>query len=217
MKLIMIRIAVCDDSEKDLAEVSNLLSEYILDILMPGMTGLDVVSEIRKGDDSVPVILLTNSKEYALEAYSLDVHQYLVKPVVKEHFFKKMDALFDGLHKRDEECVILHLSGGISRVPINNIICVELSDHIMTFYMRDGSALESKYLRTPFAEAAAPLMNDPRFLRPHHSFLVNMNYVDKMTKQYFYMKNGRIIKIAKQKSKEASTDYLNYLSKQWRP
>lgn len=245
----MIRIAVCDDNERDLEDVGKLLRAYIeeipdfpvelyafsssfellsnieknggydaylLDVLMPGMTGLDIISDIRKTDERVPVVIFTNSKEYALEAYSLDVCQYLLKPVSEIKLKKCLNQLFEGLRRREQEYIILHLSGGISRVQLNNIICVELSDHIMSFYMANGAVLESKYLRKPFAEAVAPLLNDSRFLRPHHSFIINMNYVDKMTKQYFFMKNGRMVKIAKQKSKDANTQYLNYLSSQWR-
>lgn len=189
---------------------------YIVDLIMPGVSGLELISNIRKKDKEVPVIILTHSKEYALEAYSLDVCQYILKPVGSEALFEKLNKITEGMKSTDDEYAVFHLNSGVSRIKLGSIICVELSDHVMSFYLSDGKMLESKYLRKPFAEAAGPILQDPRFLRPHHSFIINMNYVDKMTKQFFYMNNGRIVKIAKQKSKEATAQYMHYVSGRWK-
>ena len=44
----------------------------LMDIFMPGKTGIDAVRELRKEKYDVPVIFLTSSKEHALNAYEVD-------------------------------------------------------------------------------------------------------------------------------------------------
>jgi len=55
----------------------------LLDIQMPGMTGLDVVRAV--GADAMPPVIFTTAhEEYALEAFGVDALGYLLKPVRPE-------------------------------------------------------------------------------------------------------------------------------------
>ncbi len=53
------------------------------DILMPQMTGIELVSEIRKEDSKIPIVMVTahTDKEYLLSAVELHLEQYIVKPI----------------------------------------------------------------------------------------------------------------------------------------
>jgi DNA-binding NtrC family response regulator len=55
----------------------------VSDIQMPGMSGVELLSEVRAHDLDVPVILMTGDPriETAMEAVSVGALQYLVKPV----------------------------------------------------------------------------------------------------------------------------------------
>ncbi|WP_223607279.1 LytTR family DNA-binding domain-containing protein [Chryseobacterium sp. OSA05B] len=73
----------------------------ILDIEMPGMTGLQV-AEIISG--SKKIIFTTAYKEYAAEAFDLNVVDYVRKPIKKERLiqaFEKAKELVDVPHKKD--------------------------------------------------------------------------------------------------------------------
>ncbi len=67
----------------------------VLDVMMPGMDGLQTLNAIKKIDASVEVILLTGhtSLETALEGIQAGAFDYLVKPVdVDELSFRLQDA-----------------------------------------------------------------------------------------------------------------------------
>jgi two-component system, OmpR family, response regulator len=67
----------------------------VLDVMMPGMNGLQTLNAIKKIDASVEVILLTGhtSLEAALEGIQAGAFDYLVKPVdVDELAFRLQDA-----------------------------------------------------------------------------------------------------------------------------
>jgi len=56
----------------------------LLDVMMPGMSGLTAAHEIRSFDPAVRIIFLTSSPEYAVESYSVDAYYYMLKPGTPE-------------------------------------------------------------------------------------------------------------------------------------
>ena len=69
----------------------------LLDLRLPRVDGLEVLSEIKKHDEtkSIPVIVLTTSEaeKDVARAYENYVNSYLVKPVGFEDFSKMMNDL----------------------------------------------------------------------------------------------------------------------------
>ncbi|MFH1783232.1 MAG: DNA-binding response regulator [Candidatus Omnitrophota bacterium] len=73
----------------------------IVDMMMPGMTGIELVRKIKSRDPEQKVILLTgySSKDVLLEALRSDVDEYLEKPFDIKSTKKAIDRL---LNKKDE-------------------------------------------------------------------------------------------------------------------
>jgi DNA-binding NtrC family response regulator len=59
----------------------------LLDYMMPGMNGLDVLREIRGGESEVPVVMMTahGSIEVAVQAMKLGAYDFVLKPFEPEH------------------------------------------------------------------------------------------------------------------------------------
>lgn len=67
----------------------------VLDVMMPGMDGLETLREIKKIDDTVEVVLLTGHArvDAALEGVRAGAFDYLIKPVdIDELSFRLQDA-----------------------------------------------------------------------------------------------------------------------------
>jgi DNA-binding NtrC family response regulator len=64
----------------------------VLDVLMPGLGGLDVLDQIRKTDPQIKVILLTGrgSAEEDDQSVPLGAFDYLIKPVNIDDLIQKM-------------------------------------------------------------------------------------------------------------------------------
>jgi len=69
----------------------------ITDIEMPNMDGLTLCKNIRKEDKSTPILITTayTSTEYLLEAISLNLVRYLVKPMQEEELFESLSVCFE--------------------------------------------------------------------------------------------------------------------------
>ncbi len=57
----------------------DLYDIYILDVIMPAMTGIELGERLRGMGIRSPIIFLTNSKEYAVDSYSVRAFHYLIK------------------------------------------------------------------------------------------------------------------------------------------
>lgn len=91
-----------NDPKIFLSEINSIdCNVCILDIEMPGMTGLQVAELI---SDSKKIIFTTAYKEYAAEAFDLNVVDYVRKPIKKERLiqaFEKAKELVATPQKKD--------------------------------------------------------------------------------------------------------------------
>jgi len=74
------------------------------DVNMPGMTGLELVREIRRVDNSVPVLLITAfaTLDDAMEAVRAGAYHYLTKPVRDEDLMLWVRRALDEVRMRQE-------------------------------------------------------------------------------------------------------------------
>ncbi len=75
----------------------NLHDLVILDVRMPEMNGVQVLSEIKKIDVSLEVIIMTGytSVDTAKEIMKLGAYDYLLKPYAIAELLEKIDAAYD--------------------------------------------------------------------------------------------------------------------------
>lgn len=68
----------------------------ILDVMLPDITGLELLEELRKANSSVPVIFITGTEfsvESQVKAYKLGAINYLKKPVIPEVLLAQINQL----------------------------------------------------------------------------------------------------------------------------
>lgn len=75
--------------------VSGYYDVVILDVMLPGMNGFEVVSQIRRQKISTPVLMLTAKDEWTDKVAGLDAgaDDYLTKPFVPEELIARLHAL----------------------------------------------------------------------------------------------------------------------------
>ena len=73
-----------------------------LDVLMPGINGINTVREIRRYDMAVQIIFVTSSSEFAVQSYVVGAYYYQLKPIWKDSFFRLTDAVLAECRKRTQ-------------------------------------------------------------------------------------------------------------------
>jgi DNA-binding NtrC family response regulator len=92
---------------------TNEISAVITDIKMAGMSGLDLLAEIKKYDEEIPVIVLTaySSIESAVAALRNGAYDYISKPFVNEDLLRRLkNAISSRRLKKENAELRLELS-----------------------------------------------------------------------------------------------------------
>ena len=93
----------------------------VLDVMLPGKTGLEIVHDLRKEQKRVPVLLLTarDAKEDIVRGLNAGADDYLTKPIVIEEFRARMRALVRrGGAKRTEQVACR----AVTRPPVRSVV-----------------------------------------------------------------------------------------------
>ena len=70
----------------------------LLDIDMPGMNGMELAARIKQRHPGTAIVFLTGYSQYAVDAFSLHVSGYLLKPVDPERLAAEVDYALAGRH-----------------------------------------------------------------------------------------------------------------------
>ena len=99
---------------------------YLLDIYMPGVSGMSVATDLRSKGVRSPIIFLTSSTEHAVEAFGVDATHYLLKPYTQQHFFTAMDKAVQRISAHSADSIVLktgdhHPATGFDQAADGNI------------------------------------------------------------------------------------------------
>ncbi len=188
--------------------VENEYSPDILfmDIFMPGKLGIDAVKELRKMGNSCMAIFLTTSSDYALEAFSVDADQYLLKPVVEKELFRVLDRLLDKIRKK-KKYLAFRIDNRLHRVALHDIVFFEAQKKCQHVYLADGA---SYILRLTMARIFDMLSNYPEFVKVGISYIVNLEHVDSLDSREIHMDNGGKIFLPRGSYHPLMEKYFNY-------
>ena len=105
------------DPEAAIAELRDRdVDVLFLDIQMPGLTGFDLLEQL---DRDVPVVFTTAYDQYALEAFSVNSIDYLLKPIEAERLDRALDKLtrLAGQPRRDVRALARELATQLGAGP----------------------------------------------------------------------------------------------------
>lgn len=167
----------------DAMDAYNLLQEQtvdviLLDIEMPGMTGLELTKNL--GNKRPVIIFTTSKKEYAAEAFELNVADYIVKPVTPARFIQAIDKVREILNSNteelkfnNEEFIFIRDSNIVRRLKLDDILFAEaMGDYVKLHTLQKFFAIHTT-LRTVEERLQAP-----KFLKVHRSYIVAINKID---------------------------------------
>ena len=155
----------------------SIFDIVILDIVMPGMNGIQLGQALRNESIDQKIVYLTSSEEYALDSFRVRAFDYLLKPVEKKTLFPVLDEAISSIHIKKDKSLIIKTKETNARVTFDSILYAELAKHAIVYHLIGGKTVESTTLRTTFSEAMQELLTDRRFLLCGTSTLVNLHHI----------------------------------------
>lgn len=169
------QIDLFSDGDELIKNYPSGLDILFLDIMMERMDGLKTARLVRRMDDRVILFFVTSMVQYAIQGYRVDAMDFLVKPVSYMGLKVRMDRARLRLRKRETLCLEIRSTDGLRSVSAADICYLETCNHRVVIHTKTEAIPANCSLRSLEQE----LVGMP-FFRCHTSFLVNLNYVDKI-------------------------------------
>jgi len=168
----------------------------LIDIQMPGLSGLDVVTAIKELPNVPAVVFVTAYGEYAVKAFELDAVDYLMKPIDEErltHTIDKVDKRLSVVQPaavvkqdvRQEKSVIdieripVESKGKTLLLPMRDIVYISSRNDIVFVHTADNTFITRFTLKTLEERLASK-----SFLRVHRGYIVNLRHVIEIVPMY---------------------------------
>lgn len=157
----------------------------LLDIEMGEMDGVRMAKQLRRENDAVQIIFITDYSDYISEGYEVAALHYLMKPVREEKLHTVLDRAAEKLAK-NEKALYLKAGGEMVRVPIYKIRYVDVQGNYATLHAQTDVTVKKT-----LGELEKQL--DERFYRVGRSLLVNVACISRVTKTEIRLNDGSVL------------------------
>ena len=232
----MYKIAIVEDEEKQVQKIKKLLHQYekeklvdfeltffsdgdeivekydcsfdliLMDIMMQFMDGMTAAEEIRKKDETVIIIFITNMVNYAIKGYQVGAFDYILKPITYFPLEKSLNRALTKLNKEDSAVYInIGSNSNTQKLALKEICYIEIYAHYLTFYTIRGEY--TVYMRLKDVE---DVLQGKNFFRVGKGAIVNLRYVEGVENGCCAI-CGKMLAISRAKKKEFMEQLTYYM------
>lgn len=159
-----------------------------LDIQMPDLTGVEF---LKTTTHNASVVFTTAYSEYALEGYSLDITDYLLKPFPFDRFLRSVNKASTQLKLKNQqhlrEYITVNSDHKIYKIILDQIDYIEGLKEYVSFYANGQRIITLQSLK--YLEGYLP---SSKFLRIHRSYIIPIDKVDVLETNHIRIKNKLI-------------------------
>lgn len=179
-----------------------------VDVLMSGINGIETASAVKTALPDCKIVFVTNSHEFAVDAFSLNALHYLVKPITQEQIaevfrrcakelLKPYITVFDGTDQ--------------VKVFLDSILYLE-STHDINAHSNTQIITSSCRITARKSLSEVEKLVGENFLKLRRGLIVNMDFIRQMGMDRCVLKNGVEEVLSRSARGEIRERYKSYLS-----
>jgi DNA-binding LytR/AlgR family response regulator len=178
----------------------------LMDVEMRFMNGMTAAEEIRKTDNEVVIIFITNMPQYAIRGYAVQAFDYILKPVSYFAFSQRLVRAISRMKKREQKSLIVPIKGGGVRIDVSSVYYIESQGHDIIYHTSSG-----EYVSSGTMKELETTLTPHHFFRGSKWYLINLQQVDGFENSTATLKNGKKIPLSRSRKKE----FMEALAKYW--
>lgn len=181
----------------------------IADIEMPDLSGYELADIIHTHALQIAVIFVTGNSGYAVHAFELNVHDYIMKPYAKDRLVSSVERLLAKQNKAEMSGrLYIKQKTDIHIVQKKDIIFIERSGRATTIFTKNGQIKTYHTLNELEGE-----LRERLFIRAHRSFIINIQYILNFS---LYAKNSYLVSFEGIEEKAVITkENLDYIQQNY--
>lgn len=189
-----------------------------LDINLPDGNAFDFLKNTK--DLSFKTIFITAHEEYALKALKFGAVDYLLKPldiddlekalskviktpiVTQKERIKNVSEILNDVPQK----IILSLQDSLQVINLKDLMYCKSDKGYTTFFLKTGK----NYMASKSLKEFETLLNKADFIRPHQSYMVNLNFINKYDKSgVIYLHDNQKIPVSSRKKDDFISKLLS--------
>ncbi len=178
----------------------------ILDVEMPGINGLETAEKIRESDKTVILSFLTNYSEFAIQGYEVNAFRYILKTQPDYLYMQQLQSIFDE-YRQTHKAYAYSNQNMSFRYKLIDILYFEIFNRQILLHTTERNVEYYGNLSDIYEE-----LKEFNFIKPGKSYVVNLEHIKNIDKNFLIMSNGDKILIGRTYKKDVVTRYLNFMS-----
>jgi DNA-binding LytR/AlgR family response regulator len=172
---------------------NNDVDLIFLDIEMDKLSGTQLLKTLKK---KPKVIVTTAYRDYAIDAFDLEVTDYLLKPFSFERFLKAVERTrslisesrnLTNVKNSDKEYIFVKHNGKMLKINFCDILYIEAMNEYISIKTNSANVMTLQSMKS--IEKALP---ESKFARIHKSFIVSLSKIDFIEGQLLVVANKKL-------------------------
>ena len=177
----------------------------LLDIEMPGVTGMELAGRLRPFLPDVKIIFVTSHIEYAIDAFELSVFRYVPKTELSGRLPAALDAAVGLLALEDGRTYTIQTNSRLERLPYRKILYIEREGRNARLVTEDGEARVRKSLQQALEELGAE-----EFIFTDRGCIVNLIHILQLRDGEVILKDGTALPVSRSHLKSVKEEINRY-------
>lgn len=180
-----------------------------MDIRMPDMDGMKAAQKLRELDSAVVLVFVTSLAQYAVQGYSVDALDYILKPVNYSAFALKMHRAVERCRQKRERWLLLSTNSGAVKLREAELYYVEIFDHHIRYHTQQANY--DAYGTLKSVEQSIPSHS---FFRCNNQCIVNLRHVARIDGNMVVV-DGREFSISRMRKKAFLEQLHRFAALSW--
>ena len=177
------------DSIKDI--VSKDINVIFIELNLPGFNGFDFIKNLQ---NDISVVVTSDVKEYAIEAFELDVLDYLVKPITQDRFLNTITRIYKSTNddivdssNHERANVYVKVDKKMIKIYLDQILYIESVGDYIKIVTKTETFINNTTLKKFTAE-----LPQEDFMRVHRSYTISTQRVTALNGNTIEIGNNNI-------------------------
>jgi len=178
-----------------------------LDMIMPGIDGIQTASAIRASGDNAIIVCLTSSPEYAVDSYRIEAFDYLIKGKETPRLEETLARAVSAVSAQEVSPLLIKSGTTLHSIPCDSVEYIEVFSKKLSYHTADGGVLETY---KPIRELELELRGLTQFFKIHRSIIINLRYIIELDPRFVRTVSSARLPVARGRYERLEEAFLRH-------
>ncbi len=189
----------------DIVEDHFFFDLILLDIEMPGNTGMELAKKVKPYLPNVKIIFITSHIEYAIDAFELSIFRYVPKDDMEKRLPAAIQDVVKLMELEDGKAYTIKTNSRLEKISYKEIFYIERDGKNASIIAAGGVSKVRKSLQQVYEE-----LGEEEFIYIDRGCIVNIIHIMQVKDGMAILKNGKSLPISRSHLQQVKEQINHY-------